>query len=306
MNQPCPNFLIVGAAKSGTTSLHHYLNQHPQIFMSKMKEPTYFVNDYGVENWTDYLELFKDAAGKRAVGESSTLYLCCEESPQLIKSALKNIKIIIILRNPARRAFSLYNWMVNKGFENAPTFAEALEQESNRLTNPAFRASLPYCYPDCLYYTTGLYYEQVRRYLDIFGRDSVKIYLFEDFIKAPLKVCQNIFEFLGVDAGFVPKTDVHNESWIPVSTSFQYWLRIKAGRRLRFLPRWLRRNLIHQLMALNLRYGRKPQPDKNLIEMLANRYREDIRQLEMLLNRDLSQWTNMDKTNGGLTANNAR
>src|SRR5712691_212635 len=78
-----PNFLIAGAGKAGTTSLHEYLAQHPDVFMSTFKEPNYFVPGYGYDNWEDYLALFAGARGETAVGESSTGYLFCEQSPGL-------------------------------------------------------------------------------------------------------------------------------------------------------------------------------------------------------------------------------
>ena len=83
-----PNFLIAGAGKAGTTSLHDYLGQHPDIFMSSFKEPNYFVPGNGYENWDDYLSLFHGAHHEKAIGESSTGYLYCEQSPTWIESVL--------------------------------------------------------------------------------------------------------------------------------------------------------------------------------------------------------------------------
>jgi hypothetical protein len=285
-----PNFLIVGTGKAGTTSLHEYLGQHPQIFMSRNKEPHYFVKGYGVEKWEDYLGLFKDAANKDAVGESSTLYLYCEESPAWIKRSLGDVKIIILLRNPAKRAFSLYGWMVREGYEDAETFAEALEREPARLNDPNFRQNCPQFYPDYLYYTTGLYYEQVRRYFDIFGRDHVRVYLFEDFIKQPFSICRDVFSFLGVQTDFTPKFEVHNEGRIPASVRRQYWLRTAAERQFAWIPRKLRKNLIYGMMERNVRRGRKPEPDAEVQAALTKRYRDNITKLANLLNQDLSRW----------------
>ena len=135
--------------------------------MTKLKEPHYFVNGYGVRKWDEYLAMFKDGVGKKAIGESSTLYLYCEEAAEWIHSVLGGIKIIMILRNPAKRAFSLYGWMVRRGFDDAPTFEEALRREPYRLADPGFKSRCPQFYPDYLYYTSGLYYEQVSRYLHI-------------------------------------------------------------------------------------------------------------------------------------------
>lgn len=287
---PRPNFFIAGVPKAGTTSLHEYLKQHPQIFMPDYKEPNYFVHGNGVEKWVDYLALFKDATGKKAIGESSAGYCYCEESPGWIKSVLGNVKIIILLRNPARRAFSLYGWMVREGYEDAPTFAEALEREPVRLCDPAFRAQCPQFFPDYLYFTTGLYFEQVSRYIETFGRDRVKIYLFEEFIKEPLQVCQDVFRFLEVDDGFVPKIGLHNEGRVPKSIALQYRLRAELQYRRKYVPHTWRIRLVECLMEWNARRGGKPQYDKHLLEILTQRYRQNIEQLQALLGRDLSGW----------------
>jgi hypothetical protein len=291
-HQPRPNFFIAGVPKAGTTSLYEYLRQHPQIFMpGNSKEPCYFVHGYGVEKWDDYLSLFKNAGDKKAIGESSSVYCYCEESAGWIKSALGDVKIIILLRNPARRAFSLYGWMVREGYEDAPTFAEALEREPVRLQDRLFRSQCPQFFPDYLYFTTGLYFEQVNRCFETFGRERVKVYIFEEFIKQPVTVCQDVFRFLEVDASFVPKLEVHNEGRIPKSIAWQYWLRAEQVRQRPFFPRKWRRSSIKRLTAWNIRLGSKPQAEKQLLEALTVRYRENIERLEKLLGRDLSIWT---------------
>ena len=284
-----PNFLVVGAAKSGTTSLHEYLGQHPQIFMSANKEPHYFVHGYGVEKWEDYLGLFAPASGKKAIGESSTLYLYCRESPPWIKSALGNIKIIVLLRNPAKRAFSLYGWMVREGYEDARTFAEALRRESVRHADPGFPKQALQFFPDYLYFSSGLYSEQIRRYLTTFGADRVRVHLFEDFVRDPVAVCRDLFQFLEVDVDFSPTFSVNNEGRIPGSVPLQFWLRTKLPY-LRFLPGRFRENLPRRLMDWNVKLGHEPKAEKAVLEQLIERYRDDILKLEQLLQRDLSHW----------------
>ena len=285
-----PNFLIAGASKAGTTSLHEYLAQHPDIFMSTFKEPNYFVPGYGYEKWEDYLALFRGARNQKAIGESSTGYLYCDESPPWIKSTLDPVKIILMLRNPARRAASLYWWMVREGYEDAPNFAEALEREPSRARDPEFRANCPQFFPDYLYYTTGLYREQVERFLETFGPDGVQIYLFEEFAADPHATCREIFGFLGVDPDFEPAIAIHNEGRLPASPRLQFWLRNRAPRYFRFLPARFRRAIVDPLMTLNTRRGSTPQRDLESEHRLLERYRADIRKLEQLLGRDLSIW----------------
>ena len=290
MTSPKPNFLIAGAAKAGTTSLHEYLGQHPDIFMSTFKEPNYFVPGYAYDDWQKYLALFGGARAETAIGEASTGYLYCKESPAWIKAVLGPIKIILILRNPAHRAASLYWWMVREGYESASTFADALERESSRIASPTFRNTCPQFYPDYLYYTTGLYSEQVPRYLETFGPGNVRVYIFEEFAKDPHAICREIFNFLNVDPDFKPAIAIHNEARLPASARLQFWLRNRAPGYLPFLSSRLRRKFLDQLMALNTKLGSTPRRDAETEAPLLERYREDIRQLEQILERDLSFW----------------
>ena len=277
-----PNFLIAGASKAGTTSLHEYLAQHPDIFMSSFKEPNYFVPGYGYEKWEDYLALFRGARNQKAIGESSTGYLYCDESPPWIKSTLDPVKIILMLRNPAPALLT--------STSRPPSFANALERESSRARDPEFRANCPQFFPDYLYYATGLYSEQVERFLETFGPDSVRIYLFEEFAADPRATCHEIFEFLGVDPDFEPTIAIHNEGRLPASPRLQFWLRSRAPRYLRFLPARFRRAIVDRSMTLNTRRGSTPQRDLESEQQLLERYRADIRKLEQLLGRDLSIW----------------
>lgn len=290
MAQIKPNFLIAGAGKAGTTSLHDYLAQHPDVFMSTFKEPNFFVRGYGYDNWDDYLALFSGVNGEKAVGESSTGYLCAEESPAWIKSTLGAVKIILMLRNPARRAMSLYWWMVREGYEDAPSFADALTVESIRRKDPQFRFRCLEFFGDYLYFASGLYFEQVQRFLKTFGRDNVRIYIFEEFVKDPRVTCRDIFDFLNVDPNFEPKIAIHNEGRIPASPRLQFWLRNRAPDYLPFLPSTFRRKFLNRLMTLNTRLGSVPQRDADSEKKLLERYQDDIRLLEQILERDLSVW----------------
>jgi hypothetical protein len=287
-----PNFLIAGAAKAGTTSLYEYIRQHPDIFMpSRVKEPGYFRNPVG--DWVPpmsfetYLDLFKDGSGKKAIGEASTAYLTSEESPELIRATLGDVKIIIGLRNPAKRAFSLYLYNLMNGWEDADTFEKAIDKEPQRLKEP-----MPHVF---YYFNSGLYFQQVKRYFDVFGRDRVIVYLFEDLVKRPLSVCKEVFDFLNVDSQFTPTIEVHNESKKPASIALQYWLYTKAEE-LKLLPGWFPCRLFRtyrKLMKVNAFLGgleKKPRLSEATRDSLITRYRSDIRQLESLLNRDLSVW----------------
>lgn len=211
-----PNFFICGAARSGTTSMWQYLRQHPDIHMPpvfEQKEPSYFCDSYGVKDWEVYLSLFADAGSKSRVGEASGPYLTSPESPGRIKAMIPDARILILLRNPAERAWSLYKWMCENGYEKIPSFEAALKaEETERFNNPSFLRNHGQYYPNFLYFRSGLYHDQVKRFFDTFGRDQVMVFLFEEMTIDPRTAVRQAFEFLGVDPAFVPAIETHNPS----------------------------------------------------------------------------------------------
>ena len=150
-----PNFFIVGAARSGTTSMWEYLKQHPDIFMPEgfaYKEPSYFCNLYGYNDFNLYLELFAGVKEEKAVGEASTPYLTSPESAAWIREVYPAAKIIILLRNPVDRAYSMYNWMIKEGYEGVYPFEEALDVEKVRIKDEHFKYINPQYYHNYLYF----------------------------------------------------------------------------------------------------------------------------------------------------------
>jgi len=213
--QRLPEFFIVGAAKSGTTSLWQYLRQHPAIFMPAditWKEPSFYCDSYGVSDLAFYLSLFKEAKPDQIIGEASTPYLSSPESPGRIHGAAPESKIIIMLRNPVDRAYSLYKWMHHEKYEKADSFEEALEIEvKSRKDDEAFLKDNGHFYWDFLYFHSGLYFEQVRRYYDLFSASQIKVIIFEDFARRGLEITKEVYAFLGVDSDFTPEIKIHNE-----------------------------------------------------------------------------------------------
>lgn len=287
-----PNFLIVGATKSGTTSLYHNLRQHPQISMP-VKEPKFFLNRKGGEAKTlnAYEKLFEGSEGKKAVGEATTAYLYAEEAPELIKETLGNIKIIISLRNPAEVAFSLWRFMgrFGKRGEKLP-FLDALAAEPKRMNDPVFINQKENWPCNFYYFNRALFYEQVKRYIDKFGKENVLVLIFEDFKADPAKTFRTIFEFLEVDPGFVPvlkKENIGNirhrglHKIIHNPTPFQ--ARIASA-----LPR----KMVEKTRGFLVKLNSKPAPpiDKNIKRELLEKYQPDIKKLSALIGRDLSHW----------------
>ncbi|VEP17040.1 Sulfotransferase [Hyella patelloides LEGE 07179] len=212
-----PNLFIVGQPKSGTTALHQFLGQHPEIFMSSIKEPHYFCQDFHTESdryygnqrffdfrtEQDYLQLFTKANSETVLGESSTNYLYSQVAAQKIAQFNPKAKIIIVLREPASFLYSLHSHYVKFTEENEADFQRALyleplrqegQSDSSRVTSPSY-----------LYYSERVdYYSQVKRYYERFDRSQIKIIIFEDFRSQNEVIYQEILDFLEVDRNFTP------------------------------------------------------------------------------------------------------
>src|SRR5581483_2019209 len=225
-----PNFLIVGAARSGTTSLWHWLRQHPQVFMPRYKEPAFFVHNFGVFTQEEYLSLFNPGRGKACIGEASTAYLSAPESPPWIHELLGKIKIMAILRNPVDRAYSMYCWLAMIGLEPLETFEEAIAQESRRMTSLPFQQNCLIASHNYQYFHAGLYIEKIKPYIKIFGADRVKMLLFDDLKKNPAGFCAEVCEFLEISQANGHAFRSENGAVIPRSTPLQFRLRAMRTR----------------------------------------------------------------------------
>ena len=229
MSEKKPDFFIAGAARCGTTALWYCLKENPGVFMPKemlLKEPAFFsgLKKSRFNKWADYSELFSAAdASHRRVGEASTAYLTDEESPGRIHDYDRDAKIIISLRNPVSRAYSLYNWMVQDGYEYAGTFEEALKLEEMRAHKKIPNYFEPEYYHNYMYFHSGLYYAQVKRYIDLFKK-NVLLVKFDNFIKNFEVEYERICGFLGVEAG-PPRQIPKNESFAVISPQVQFLLR---------------------------------------------------------------------------------
>lgn len=291
MTSRLPNFLIVGAPKAGTTSLYAWLKQHPSVFVSSVKEPCYFVEDYrgGFHDWDQYARLFEAARHQPAIGEASTAYLASPESPSWIKRELGDVRIIISLRNPVDRAWSMYSWMVMEGFEPLTSFSAALETEQYRQQSARFKATNPEYWRDYLYFSGGLYVGQVCRFLDTF--QNVHVIVFDDLVRNPSEVFAKLCQFLEIDASICPNFTAENRSRFPRSTRAQYTLRAMRDLARNFpLARRPLIRAMESLMRLNVKIGEQRRLDPVSSVSLRARYTDEVGRLSALLGRDLSHW----------------
>ena len=285
-----PNSYIVGTPKSGTTSLFHYLNDHPEVFMCPVKEPNFFSYDQilqqnlyysekGIGIKEDYEKLFKEVSIEKAIGEASVSYLFYDKVPARIKASVPDAKIIIILRNPVDRGFSHYLMDKRLGYVDL-SFEDIVYK---RVDHPLL----------ALYYQQfielGFYFEQVKRYLDIFGNEQVRVYINEDLKADITQVVQSLYDFLDVDSGHMPdlgkKYNVYQE---PRNTLIR---NLYSARTLRRFSRTIVPNrLIDTVKNTLLVRGEKPMLSSSTREHLNELFRMNILQTGDLIDRDLSHW----------------
>lgn len=295
-----PNFLIIGAAKAGTTALYYYLKQHPQIFMSPVKEPNFFalegqkpnfrgpgdgeaINRFSITDIEAYQALFEGAENALAVGEASPLYLYSPDAPKRIRHHIPNAKLIVILRNPVERAYSHFLHFVRDGREPYTDFRKALMEEEKRM-----REHWEWAW---YYKAVGFYFIQLRRYYELFDPGQIRVYLYEDLEEKPMGLLRDIFRFLGVDDDFKPDVSLRfNVSGVPRNKIIHAFLSkphpIKSLLK-PLIPVKLRQRLVVTLRNQNLA---KPEFPTAVRRELVELYREDILKLQALIKRDLSHW----------------
>ncbi|HEV8352601.1 MAG TPA: sulfotransferase [bacterium] len=292
-----PDFFIVGAPKSGTTSLHAYLNEHPDVFLPARKEPHYFCPDlYSpryVHDETTYLSLFRPGAEAQRAGEASVYYLYSREAAARIKAFNPDARIIIMLRRPTDMIYSLHSQRLYSGHEDLEDFAAALAAEPERRRG---RRLPPNPYPiECLFYREiGRYAEQVRRYLETFDRSRVHVIIFDEFAADTAGAYAATCRFLGLDPSPRARFTVHKENKQIRSPFVRNVMKFSPGVRtiVRTLaPPSLRRRLGQAVIRLNSRSVARPVLAADLRRTLDAEFAPDVERLAALLGRDLSLWT---------------
>lgn len=295
-----PDFLLIGAAKSGTTALFHYLGQHPDIFACPVREPNFFalegkeidfsgpgdqetVGWHSISTLPEYAQLFGQVGERQIAGEVSPLYLYNAEAPARIHLHVPDVKLLVMLRNPVDRAYASYMHLRRDGRESCDTFREALELENERI-----RSGWEHLWH---YVEMGKYAAQLNRYVSRFDRSQIKVFLYDDFQESPAALLRGCFDFLNVDSGFEPDFSRQpNRSGIPRSRliqktiSGQGWLKkvIAAA-----IPEKAKGKLVSKIQKWNLS---RPEMDPAVQKHLQQRYREELLMLQELIGRDLSTW----------------
>jgi hypothetical protein len=292
-----PGFLIAGVAKSGTTSLFYYLDQHPEICIPK-KETFYFIadkyekqtaNEKGRRDPSRILftkeqyDALYTKCSTGISGEVSTCYVYYyQDAIPRIKEMLGDIPIIIILRQPVKRLISGYKYHLLLGIEDLP-LEQALEKEEERQ-----KEGYDFMWQ---YRRLGLYARAVKAYQDNFSR--VKIILQEELDQQPTEVMHDLFRFIGVDENFKPDTSVKYNISDPQTKNLRFRIiamikPIIGGMIKMLISEKQRRKMMHKMRTNNQEESFRP--NEHTIRGLKEYYAADIAALEKIIDRDLSSW----------------
>lgn len=297
-----PNFLILGAAKSGTSALYAYLSQHPDVFMSPRKELRYFSYTaaqntpthrtyfhQSVKTIEEYQSHFSEVKHEKAIGEDSPMYLYTQGTAEEIHRIIPAVRLIAILRNPIDRAYSAFLHAVRDWREPVPDFRAALALEEERIADGWGML--------WHYKKAGLYCEQLTRFIRVFQPEQLKVVLYDDLVNDPLSLVQSLYRFLEVEHTFIPDMNSRpNTTGYPKSKLVYELLRrvlinqnpLKTLSR-KILPEKWRKSVSYKLKMSNIQ--KVPMPP-DIRSELSGFYEQEIINLQDLLHRDLSNWLN--------------
>jgi len=313
-----PNFFLAGVAKAGTTALHAYLQQHPQVFMSPIKEPWFFgiadllAPPFGADvrialeqdrawlqqylagprraetwryvmEWDDYTRLFRDVRDETVIGEASTGYFWLPSAAAAIRAKVPDARVAFMLRDPAERLFTLY--LLTLWREPGITF------------RGWFEATLAtrHLWPSIV--GAGRYATHLQRFFNTFPREHLRVHLYDDYRADPRAMLRDLFAFLGVDADYpIDFSRRHNETMVPRFPRLHALQRRLFGRavpaRWGLTPprRWLPQAARRAIGRLYLGRGTSRTMDPADRRMAIDYYRDEILRTADLLGRNLSAW----------------
>ncbi len=315
MNRPV--FFIAGNSKSGTTALHAFLKQHPDIFMSVPKEPNFFAKDFcrdpnpGASFYpmahSQYLGLFSEAWPGQMCGEASACYLYSTVAAREIYNFNPKAKIIVILREPVDflRSYHL------QSLKNLPTEAETIKGFKHALDlEPSRKRGKnlpPKCLiPEFLYYRERVkYVEHLKRFYHYFGADQIKVIIYDDWINDNQDIYKDVLDFLGIRSNFEPSFSTHNKGGVILRAK---WLQeivhnLSHGKNgfqgLKVLtktvfPDAIRKKLL-QVIYQKAVFSKADALDPMLVASLKKEFKHEVLALSHFINRDLMEvWNYQD------------
>jgi hypothetical protein len=280
-----PNFFIIGAARSATSSLYFYLKEHPEIFMCPDKEAQFFgffgtrrAHKSRYPTLESYMALFDGVRDEKIIGEATPTYLALPESAQAIHEYCPDARLLASLRNPVDRAFSYYEMSKSKGHETARSFEQWMDGNT-------------------FWMEGGGYADHLQRYIDLFGRERLKVVLFEDIQEQLQDTLADIHRFLGVtEIRPEIRPMAYNKGGRPrgFGGALIYRMTTNSGlnRMLRpFLPAGVVA-AVHRLRNRAVAPGAMQQDTR--LALIAH-YRDDILRTQDIVGRDLGHWLDADR-----------
>ena len=288
------DFLCVGATKAGTTTLHHALAQHPQIYLPKVKETYFFSSDRDyLRGYKWYLDTYFSGVDERKFwGEitPSYLYHAKKVVKRLKAQKMEQVKIIAIFRDPVQRAYSHYWMIVNNGKEPL-SFQNALEREEARIMeNPDWIEKAGRT--RYTYFQSGLYAEKIKYFLDEFPQDQILLLLFEDLVTDYDGTMLRLQEFIGIEP-FLLKHEHRNQAKRYKSHLLRSFHHISPNIK-KLAKKYLSHNLSRQyknhLENKGIESFQYPPLNSSIENRLREKYAKDIETLSRLIKQDLSAW----------------
>jgi hypothetical protein len=300
-NYTFPNLIIPGAGKSGTSSLHRYLNQHPNIYMSEKKEPAYFFRDdlYQKEiEW--YSSLFEPGMDKKYRGESSTYYFKYLPAIERMKKDLADPKFIILLRHPVQKVISHYFWLKGKGLEYRP-FRKAVVSDLDEPFRPGYHIRRHHKH----YLDNSFYYKWIKQYFEYFGQDNFLVITNEKMNVEPLETLNRCFSFLGLDPldhlditrhnvtihKGVPKLDAMILNILFMENDRKPFYKIRNA----IVPEFVKNNYwkVHNKWTEKRLLEIKPILSDEDYDWFLSFLTEDIKKLKKLLQNNFDEWEDL-------------
>lgn len=297
------NFFCVGAQKSGTTLLHDILKQHSDIYLPEEKEANFFdVNEYYCKGTDYYLKTYyNNYAGEKIIGNiNPNLQVELRSIDRVVESFGNDIKVVVLLRNPVSRAYSHYLMSRKRGYENLE-FLDALELERERISNPKLHKDyasleLGHFEKNHFGYVTRSLYAPLLAYLfDKLGRERVKVYIFEEFIRNKDTTIKDILRFLEVESQVlnldIKSNPAQEAQYYKVSKFLNTYSKPKSLLKM-IIPKSIRRPLKSIVYERNLKEISKKENELpySYKELKRNYFEEDIIRTERLLERKIDNW----------------
>ena len=284
-----PNTFIIGAQKSGTSTVHNWLKQHPNVSAPESAKDFPFFTDRFYQKGIDYLSsYYSNKSTSNIIVNGYAHYLFESDVPERIQALDERAKLILCLRNPIERIISSYLFAKKRGIENCKTLEEALDKEKERMLVQGSLVN------EFSYIANSKYGINLERFVKVFGKNQIKVILFEDLKNDPEKVYKSLCEFLGLDVDFKPsfrKINETGQAMFPFVNKLLYRQNPVKKMLSEIIPHKIRAVSRRKIMRMNTKASSTKFELSNLTrDRIIGELKEDIQLLSAILKKDLSYW----------------